>query len=99
VRSPSTCNYFTPPRVMQLIERLAFYYDLNDCADKEDDDALEVPITDLRIAREIWDTRPQPGGTKPLYVITYDDGSKCVTRIKPDAKDTDVLAVKEIICE
>ena len=33
------------------LEPLRRYYDLNDCDDRDDDDALEIPIADLRRAR------------------------------------------------
>lgn len=38
-------------RMRRALEPFARYYDLNDCDEREDDDALEVPIRDLRQAR------------------------------------------------
>lgn len=36
-----------------LLQRLAWFYDVNDCRYRRRDDALEVPISDLRAARKI----------------------------------------------
>ena len=41
----------TVERMRGGLEPFALYYDLNDCDEREDDDALEVPIRDLRQAR------------------------------------------------
>lgn len=43
-------------RIHPLLKQLAFYYDVNDCQDRDDDDALEVPIRDLKEAKEIFAT-------------------------------------------
>lgn len=36
-----------------LIQQLAWYYDVNDCKDRHEADALEVPLRDLRLAYEL----------------------------------------------
>lgn len=36
----------------EALEPFAHYFDLNDCAERNDDDALEVPIRDLKRAHE-----------------------------------------------
>lgn len=38
-------------KARDVIRPFAYYYDLNDCDDRKPDDALEVPISDLRAAR------------------------------------------------
>ena len=43
-------------RMRRALEPFALYYDLNDCDEREDDDALEVPIRDLRQARAVLTT-------------------------------------------
>jgi len=40
-------------KINALIQQLAWYYQVNDCAERRADDALDVPIRDLRIAAEI----------------------------------------------
>jgi hypothetical protein len=40
-------------QIMALLRRLAWYYEVNDCGDRPYDDALEVPISDLKAARTI----------------------------------------------
>lgn len=40
--------------VLDALIWFAHYYDLNDCEDRDDDDALEVPIRDLRRARKVY---------------------------------------------
>lgn len=37
-------------RPMRLLQRLAWYYQVNDCQDRRVDDCVEVPIGDLREA-------------------------------------------------
>jgi len=52
--------YMNPKEAAEKIDRLVkaltpfgYYFDLNDCDDRDDDDALEIPIRDLRAARDL----------------------------------------------
>src|SRR5271156_4465444 len=42
-----------PQRALLLIQQLAWYYELNDCGERHEDDALEVSLLDLRAAKDI----------------------------------------------
>lgn len=39
---------------IEALQPFALYYEINDCKDRRDDDALEVPIGDLRAAYEAY---------------------------------------------
>ena len=38
---------------LTLLKRFAWYYQINDCQERQPDDALEVPISDLREALDL----------------------------------------------
>jgi hypothetical protein len=40
-------------KLVNALKPFAHYFDLNDCANRADDDALEIPIRDLRAARNL----------------------------------------------
>lgn len=51
--------------IVEALRPFAWYFDLNDCKDRSEDDALEVPIRDLRVAFELFEAMglkvaPQP---------------------------------------
>ena len=39
-------------RGIELLQRLAWYYEVNDCRDRSKGDAIEVPISDLLEAKK-----------------------------------------------
>lgn len=41
------------PNMLALLKKLAWYYDVNDCQERSDDDTMEIPILDLRNAYEL----------------------------------------------
>lgn len=60
-----------PPDVTNLLKQLAWYYEVNDCAERHPEDALEVPLKDLKAAFDIYMSggespraQPVPGGDK-----------------------------------
>ena len=42
--------------LIEALRPFAWYFDLNDCEGRRDDDALEVPMRDLRVAFELFKT-------------------------------------------
>jgi hypothetical protein len=41
-------------KLKKVLEPFARYYDLNDCKEWDPDDALEIPIEDLRVSRNVY---------------------------------------------
>ncbi len=49
---PCDCGH---DALIDALRPFAWYFDVNDCKDRSEDDAIEVPIRDLRIAFELFE--------------------------------------------
>lgn len=64
-------------RTNLLIQQLAWYYRVNDCAERHEDDAIEVPILDLRVAYEIARDLGLPDGPAALTSTSGVAAAQC----------------------